>query len=576
METTLKENFDQSIKEQTESMKTMLDAIEKKTQEMGFSKAIRREMAASILREIRYGKDGYFWADTKDGTNVVLLGKSAEGINRYNQKDAKGNDFIKEIIQQGINGGGYTDYWFPKANETEALPKRSFSLLVENFDWVIGTGNYVDDINTVINEKKLLSAQILEKILTTIIILVFLSLALSIVTSYLFSKKITNPISLTTSSLKQMASGTGDLTQYLKVSSKDEIGILAKSFNEFLTKLREIINSIKNISIENMNIKTSLSASAEETAAASIEITANVNNVKNRIENLHVTIEGTDKIIQGIIENIGNQNNQIDNQSTAVSESSSAVNQMVASLGNIASITKIKKQASDKLAETAQSGREKINTTNEMVTEISTYIDNILEMITIIKGIADQTDLLSMNAAIEAAHAGEAGKGFSVVADEIRKLAETSGQNSDEIENVLQNIVNKIESAAESSQESIFAFEEINKEVDDVAKAFEEIYQSTNELSTGGTEIIKAMEVLNNVSISVKEESESMSSRAREMKESMSDVTRISTEVSGSMDEISTGVSDISFAMNQLVDLANKLSETVVKQDSEINRFKTE
>ena len=131
------------IKSEVETAVSMLQAIHAKHQkgEMTLEKA--KQLGAGLLRELRYGVDGYFWADTTEGVNVVLYGrKDVEGRNRIKDKDAKGVFYVKEFLAKGKAGGGYVDYWFPKKGQTTAQSKRSYILPFEPFGWVVGTGYY--------------------------------------------------------------------------------------------------------------------------------------------------------------------------------------------------------------------------------------------------------------------------------------------------------------------------------------------------------------------------------------------------------------------------------------------------
>lgn len=135
---------DQLIKSQVETAMSMLQAIYSKHQHGELTLEQAKKLGADLLRALRYGKDGYFWADTTEGVNVVLYGrKDTEGKNRLDLKDSKGNPIIREFIAKAKAGGGYLDYWFPKENQTTPLPKRSYVALFKPFGWVIGTGYYL-------------------------------------------------------------------------------------------------------------------------------------------------------------------------------------------------------------------------------------------------------------------------------------------------------------------------------------------------------------------------------------------------------------------------------------------------
>ena len=134
---------DMLIKNEVETAVSMLEAIFTKHQQGEMSLVQAKKLGADLLRELRYGTEGYFWADTTEGVNVVLYGrKDVEGKNRLEAKDKRGTFYIKEVLAKGKAGGGYVEYWFPKRGETIAQPKRSYGLLFKPFGWVVGSGYY--------------------------------------------------------------------------------------------------------------------------------------------------------------------------------------------------------------------------------------------------------------------------------------------------------------------------------------------------------------------------------------------------------------------------------------------------
>jgi methyl-accepting chemotaxis protein len=150
LEVKIRSDYDQAIKEQVETVITLVDTVYKQYEAGMYTEAEAKKVAADLVRDLRYGAEGYFWIDTYDGTNVVLLGRDTEGSNRYDLKDANGFELVKAIIAAGKAGGGYTDYMFPKSGEDTPLPKRGYSKAYENWEWVIGTGNYTDYIDDVV------------------------------------------------------------------------------------------------------------------------------------------------------------------------------------------------------------------------------------------------------------------------------------------------------------------------------------------------------------------------------------------------------------------------------------------
>ena len=171
METEMRDSFDTLISTQVQNAESVLTHYNEKAVKGEISLDEAKKQAAANLRTMHYGDGGYFWADTTNGVNVVLLGNETEGTNRLESQDSYGNYYMKDIINHGMeDGGGYSDYYFPKKGTTEPLPKRSYSLKFAPFDWVIGTGNYTNDIDEVIAaERASMTEATNEKIIALVI-----------------------------------------------------------------------------------------------------------------------------------------------------------------------------------------------------------------------------------------------------------------------------------------------------------------------------------------------------------------------------------------------------------------------
>ncbi|MGL1892480.1 MAG: methyl-accepting chemotaxis protein [Spirochaetaceae bacterium] len=411
---------------------------------------------------------------------------------------------------------------------------------------------------------------------TTAILASILLLVLLIVAGLWLNKTISNPLRSLTDVTEKLATGEGDLTQKIALVRTDEIGHLSRGFDTFVDKLKNIIIQVKKSS-ENIDFTmVSMGANTEETASAVVEINRNVETIKTQMGTLDDNIQKSTSAVNGITDGINKLNTFVDEEAHAVDDSSASVNQMVASLKNVAQITKSKMVATEKLVGMARNGSEKMELTKSAVMEINSSIGSISELVVLINNIASQTNLLAMNAAIEAAHAGDAGKGFSVVADEIRKLAETSSENSQKIDHVLKGIVAKILMATDTSQETSIAFNEINDEVLEVSKALNEISASTSELSEGGQHIIEAMSLLNNISVRVKESSESMAADSGTVLETVEVVRRISSEIFSGMSEIASGTTEVQKSMQDISHISHELDKSSSVLKEEVSKFRTE
>ena len=446
--------------------------------------------------------------------------------------------------------------------------------------FIIDTGEIIrkeeklGDVKIYLSNSRILkesNKQVIQTILEMVVLIVLLGLSVYIILKILLNK----PLTAVQHNIEEISEGEGDLTKVLKIKNKDEVGLLSISFNTFVNKLKHIIINLKNTIGKAITVKENLTNSANETASSIVEINSNVESIKGQINNLDNFVSETSTSVNNITEGIKILDDLISDQSSSVEESTASVHEMVSSIDYVAKITDSKKETTERLVLTVKDGGEKLSNTTSIVDEIYGSIGHVAEMVEIINGIVSQTNLLAMNAAIEAAHAGEAGKGFSVVADEIRKLAESSGSNSQEIARVLNEMMDRIREASTSAQETSVSFTEINNEVKGVATALNEISISTIELSTGGKEILEAMKLLNDVSSNVKTQSSSMETDANNIHKSVETLQRISSEVLHGMGEIAAGTEDVTNAMADVSSLSNELGDVITDLDSEANKFIT-
>ena len=413
------------------------------------------------------------------------------------------------------------------------------------------------------------------KVVRNSAIFILVAILLVIITSLLLVRVIVSPVKKAAFMLRDVAEGEGDLTKSLTVISKDEIGDLSNYFNQFIDRLKGIILNIKDGSRDNLKLEKELKNSSDKTLESIGLIKGSLDRMGERIDLLNSDILRSTDVVEQMSRSIASLNDQAADQSAMAEESSAAVTEMIASVDSVALITKKKKEATDLLVDNARKGGEMLSETVKAVQEINESIDSISALTGIIARIASQTNLLSMNAAIEAAHAGDAGKGFAVVADEIRKLAETTSDNSKEISNVLKTVIGRIKTAVEMSGSTQRAFSEINNEIAGVTSALGEINASTHELKSGGSEVLDAMIVLRDSSVSVKGSVNDIDKGSDEVGMAMTSIKKLSSEVVGEISCITEGTENISHAADEVEKISTLLSRTATAMADEVNKFKT-
>lgn len=236
----LMDSYDQMIKGQVETACSVLKALDEQVRRGELSRSDALRTGAAQIRTMRYGSEGYFWVDTVEGVNVVHPNRDIEGKNRINDVDVKGNLLIQEIIRQGRQpGGGYTEFWYTREGGVEALPKRGYSLEFKPFGWVVGTGNYIGDIQKILNDQRRLDRKEFEVSLKYLIVFSFFTIALFMILMWLFARKLTMPLRNCVALANRIAAG--DLDTKIIVSGKDEVGQLSEAMNAMMTNLRTIV-----------------------------------------------------------------------------------------------------------------------------------------------------------------------------------------------------------------------------------------------------------------------------------------------------------------------------------------------
>jgi len=376
--------------------------------------------------------------------------------------------------------------------------------------------------------------------------------------------------------LKDIAQGEGDLTVKIAEKGKDEITDLSRYFNQTIEKIKKLILIIKKEADILSEIGSELASNMNETAAAVNEITANIQSIKSRVINQSASVTETNATMEQVTLNIKKLNSNVEEQNSHVSKASAAIEEMVA---NIASVTDtLEKNSSNvkNLTGASEDGRSGLQEVASDIQEISRESEGLLEINSVMENIASQTNLLSMNAAIEAAHAGEAGKGFAVVADEIRKLAESSSEQSKTISTVLKKIKESIDKISKSTDNVLNKFEAIDTNVRTVAQQEDNILHAMEEQEEGSKQTLEGISNVSQITRQVKSSSTEMLEGSEEVIKESLNLERVTQEITSGMNEMASGAEQINIAVTQVNDISVKNRDAIAKLIKEVNRFKVE
>ena len=450
------------------------------------------------------------------------------------------------------------------------LDGRAFNFFVtpihiSDFDdsWAFAIAIPVDEIHAGTN------TMIVFAVIICIVMIVLVAVAVMLV-----SRNIAKPIVNMASTLNDIANGDGDLTVRLPEIGNDEITDASRYFNQTIEKIRGLVVSIKGQAEDLSEIGNDLASNMTETASAMNEITSTIHSIKGRILNQSASVTESNATMEQVTINIDKLNDHVEKQTVAVSRASSAVEQMMANIKSVtATLVKNGENISD-LRESSETGKSSLNEVAADIQEIARESEGLLEINAVMENIASQTNLLSMNAAIEAAHAGEAGKGFAVVADEIRKLAESSSDQSKTIGTVLKKIKESIDKITKSTDNVLLKFDAIDNGVKTVAQQADSIRTAMEEQGEGSRQVMEVSGEVSEITLQVKGGSMEMLEGSREVIEESKNLEKATQEITGGINEMASGAEQINRAVNSVNELTGRNRENISSLVRAVSQFK--
>lgn len=526
------------------------------------SAAVSGNLLSQIIKDIVVGQTGGCYILGTSGTTVAHPDESiVEKL--YNLIEEAKNDptltstatFLRHALETKNNEIGQYTY-------KNSIYIASFAR-IKTTDWTVVIKAPVNEFMGTVNTLR-----------TSMIGIGVIILLIALVIVYLVARIIVKPIVTAVSALQNIAQGEGDLTVRLPVSGNDEITDMAEYFNETIAKIGASIRHVGENANTMEEIGNELASNMTETASAVNEISANIDGVKQQAMTQAASVTETAATVEEIVRTIKQLNTSIETQAASVAQSSSSVEEMVANIASIGQTLGKTDEVIRSLTTATGDGKATLVTSNTVTQKIAEESGSLMEASSVIQHIASQTNLLAMNAAIEAAHAGEAGKGFAVVADEIRKLAEESSTQGKTITTTLKTLSGEIETLSDSSKTVEEKFNAIFDLAEQVKSMSARLTEAMQEQENGSKEVLIAIKSINTVTTEVQAGSEEMLKGGEGVAEEMQKLDGLTRVITESMNEMASGAVQINNAVQEVNEITQKNKRSIEALAEEVGKFK--
>ena len=499
-EATKQEGYETEIKSQVEAVIAILQAEYDKVQSGILTENEAKNEAKEIIRSMRYREDGsgYFWIDDTD-YNLVMhpILTDQEGSNRLELKDQNGVFIIKEIMKtvQQEEEGGFNEFYFTKADGVTVAPKLAYSGLFEPWNWVVSTGNYIDDMQKEMEQTKIGMEKNYKKFIFILLIIETIVLVVMIVVSHRFGNWLCNPIIKLAGVAEVVADGKIDVG-LIRTNTSNEIAMLQNSFCDMIDNFSLQAKAINQVADGNLCVDVEAKSSEDVVGNALVKLIHDNNQMLLKVQNTAGEIQTGSSQIAAASQSLAQGSTQ---QASALEQISTSVTDIAdksrLNADRVDEVTRIVEEAESSLVD----GNEKMHEMVIAMGEISDASVNIQKVIKVINDIAFNTNILALNAAVEASRAGEQGKGFEVVAEEVRSLAAHASEASNQIADLISDTIKKVSRGAELTQDTQEALQVISSSIEQIMELSKDVSTVSREQAEMVSQIDKALNQVSSV-----------------------------------------------------------------------------
>jgi methyl-accepting chemotaxis protein len=596
IQNSLLEDKKAKLKEETQIAWSVLDYYHSQESAGALNQKDAQQAAMKAVGSLRYGQkmEDYFWIN--DFGPVMLMHPYKTdwiGANVNDYKDANGKPFFQEFVQIcQMQKEGFSSYmWQYNGDAEKIVPKYSYIKSFEPWGWIVGTGVYIEDVNQAISETR-----------NQLLIFCGVMAVLGLAFIYFVSQGISRNINRVNQAMKKIAAG--DLTENIRIKSRDEVGVMAKSYDEMKRYLSSLVVQLKDNAQLLSRASEELNSAARQSGESTRQVATASQQMAKGAQEQSGNAQETAKSIAQLSLAVNQMNKGATEQSNGVREAGTSIVDISNTMSEVARNANLASQGSKQAADAARTGSDKTlltlagmnkiqtsaNETAKKIDELGVRSLKIEKIVSVIEDIAAQTNMLALNAAIEAARAGEQGRGFAVVSDEVRKLAERTTAATREIADLISSVQKCVDEAiqvmaggsvavaegCDLAKQSGQALEQILQSSHEVNLQIEQISAKTQQISTATGELVRVINSVGAITVENTAALGQISSNTTQVNKAIETVAGIAEENSASTEQVSASAQEMSAQVQEIVNSSEKLKGMAVSLEQSIAMFKVD